>query len=787
MATEEYRENPQLSPFKVFAEETYHSRQDDLSYSSARQSLQDANDDGPDSFQDPPSSPFQYNAREDTVDFAKLREMTALGGDGHSATPRKRSYEYEYTPDGPDADHTPDDRAKKSAGERDVPNISVCADEDDSIVHEQNMAENAGQRDVPDISVRADEDSSIVHEQNMAENAGQRDVPDINVCADGDSSVVHEQNMAESTGQEVGNSVMEDKHNEGMSTVLHGENTAEDKENVDSNGEDDAMIDDSHDPMDDTCHSTFSAIPDMTSMTSFAQLRRDSPMKAMRNSPSPAQRSVEPSTPSTARRPYRKNALLDISSPIGSPTPRRREGKGAGNPSETPNLLDFDDQPNLLPRQRYGMQNAQGSPSRRSPLRTLRESIRSPVKGSLLDFDASPAPTPKSVPTITPRELETLKSGFMSEISSLKATLSGREAEVTSLKQAVTDAERRVGEALEEVRNEAARKESLEMEQAEWNRRGQEMEEVLRSVKADIVEGEQEKEGLTKKVEEAEKGKEHLEGRIVELEGRLSAARNPASGENGASGDTSHAKTSEETAKEVKDAVDNVSLELHMLYKGKHETKVAALKKSYESRWDKRVKEAENKLKAVNEENERLKAERPKTVSEAPNANASMMAHEKDEHEAEKRVLDAQIKGLQQEMATIREDNGRLHADLKAERTEKGELVAAVDEWLAMQQKSPQVQQQRMSSGSPVSQEVSRESTPGEAETPGVNSRQNSGRSGIRPPSTGSNGEKKIPKVGATPGKPGRGNSGGRSGIAVPTPGRGGIMSSIERMGRGGI
>jgi hypothetical protein len=49
----------------------------------------------------------------------------------------------------------------------------------------------------------------------------------------------------------------------------------------------------------------------------------------------------------------------------------------------------------------------------------------------------------------------------MSEISSLKATLSGKEAEVASLKTAVGDAERRVGEAWEEVRNEVARKEEL--------------------------------------------------------------------------------------------------------------------------------------------------------------------------------------------------------------------------------------------------------------------------------------------------------------------------------------
>lgn len=734
MATEDDWGSLRPNPLKQFTEEPYQSRQDDSSYSSARQSLHNTDSDEPDSFQDPPSSPFQDNGRDDTVDFPKLREMLRLGVSQHSATPRKRSYEYDHTLDDPKTSQTPDDRAKK----------------------------DAGLKDVPDINVYADEDASVVHEQSVTGNAGR----------------------------EVGNSIVEDKHNEGMSTVLHERGAAENKENTDSNGPDDAMIDDSHDPMDETGFSTFSAIPDMTS---FAKLRGDSPVKATRQAPSPAQvndsrhRSIEPGTPSTARRPDRKNGLIDSSSPVGSPTPRKREDRDDGTPGETPNLLDLTDQPNLLPRQRYNMQNGRYSPPRRSPLRVLRDSLKSPVKESLLDFDVSPAPTPKSVPTITPRELESLKSGFMSEISSLKATLSGREAEVASLKQAVSDAERRVGEALEEVRNEAARKEALEMEQGEWNRRGQEMEEVLRSVKEEIVEGEQEKERLIKKIEEVEKGKERLEGQIVKLESRLSAVRETPAGENGASGDASHTMTAEETAKEVQDAVEKVARELHTLYKGKHETKVAALKKSYEARWEKRVKQAENNLKAVNEENERLRTERNTSMPEAPNPNASMIFHEKDEHEAEKRVLEAQIKGLQQEMATIKEDNERLHADLKAERTEKGELVAAVDEWLAMQQSPSQLQQARVSSGFPASQEVSHEATPAEAETPAGNAKQNTGRSGIRPPSNGSNsGEKKIPRVGVAPGRHGRGNSGGKSGIAMPTPGRGGIMSSIERMGRGG-
>lgn len=733
LMTDDHPESPQSSPFKEVIEDVNPNPQDDLTYSSARQSPENPGNDDTDSFQDPPSSPFQYDGSGDALDFQKLRETQSLGISEHSATPRKRSYDYDHI-DSQEVGQTPDERCKRGMG--------------------------------------------------------QREVPDINVYADEDASVVHELGMAEHVGHEIGNSMMEEKHNEGMSTVLHEDNTAEDKENMDSNGEDDAMIDDSHDPMDDTCLSTFSAVPN-ADMTSFARLRGESPMKATRPLPSSPVRvdetrgSVEPTTPSTARRPYRRSALIDVGSPVGSPTPRRREHQDAGHP-ETPNLLDFSDHPSLFPRPRYSMQSSRYSP-RRSPLRTVRESMKSPSKASLLDFDILPAPTPRSIPTITPRELESLKSGFMSDISSLKATLSGKEAEVSSLKQAVSDAERRVGEALEEVRNEASRKEALEMEQLEWQRRGQEMEDVLRSVKADIVEGEQERERLTKKVEEVEKSKERLEGQVVELESRLSAAQKTATGESGACGDASHARTAEETAREVQDAVEKVARELHTLYKGKHETKVAALKKSYESRWEKRVREAENKLKAVNDENDRLRTDRRSTMSGAPNLNASMIAHEKDEHEAEKRVMEAQIKGLQQEMAAIKADSEQLRSDLRAERAEKGELVAAVDEWLAMQQ--PQAQPGSSPGSLTPRDEQSPEPTSAEAELPVENFKRSIGRSGIRPPSTSSStssGEKRIPKAGATPGRPARGNSGGKSGIAVFTPGRGGIMGSIERMGRGG-
>lgn len=454
------------------------------------------------------------------------------------------------------------------------------------------------------------------------------------------------------------------------------------------------------------------------------------------------------------------------------------------NSLESNNLLDLSESTNFQPRQ--SMQDTRFSPSRRSPMRPSRLSIRSPGKmSSLLDFDIPPAPSPRSIPTVTPRELESLKSGFMSEISSLKATLSGKEAEVASLKQAVVDSERRVGEALEELRHECAIKEELEIDQAEWGRRGKEMETVLLSVQSQLTEGERERETLSQKAEEAEKSKEKLEQRVVELESRLSAARASAASASSGNASRSSSSSAEETAREVQDAVEKVARELHTLYKGKHETKVAALKKSYESRWEKRLRESEKKLNAAREENEHLRQERDSAMTDSSSAvNTSSAVREHEEHEAEKRVMEAQIQGLQKEMASLREDTERIRSDLESERVEKGELVAAVDEWLAIQQTQPAPQPQREREASVASprgqaEEVrpSREVTPDDLRR----SITRSGSGSTRPPATA---EKRIPRFGASGHS--RGNSGGKSGIAMPTPGRG-IMGSIERMGRGGV
>ncbi|KAJ5286874.1 hypothetical protein N7478_002560 [Penicillium angulare] len=723
-------EEPMSSPFRAGTREETVNFQRLEEFESKRESLSKFQSRSPSPMIHSP--PIRQTTGDDTLEMKKLRSShRASLSTGHNqlnaATPRKRSFD--QTPQDYDDDAIqPNDRAKKG--------MLTRAEE-------------------PEIHIHLNEESSVVHEQSLLSTTS----------ATQDRSTI-------------ANSMMEDKRNEGMSTVLH-----DDEADHNSQEEDDI------DPMDETGLSTFSVLPDMTS---FAKLRAESPMKSMRGSVDPSsahaadmyRRSIDPGTPGTARRSHRVSALLEAGSPIGSPTPRRRVSRDVCNPNDGSNLLDFTDQVSFFPRSTQ--QTPRYSPQR-SPMRNMRQSMRSPSKLSLLDFDIPAAPTPRSIPTVTPRELESLKSGFMSEISSLKATLSGKEAEVASLKTAVGDAERRVGEALEEIRNEAARREAMEIEQAEWDLRGKEMERVLQSVRDELDDGERERDRLTRKAEDAEKGKEKLEGKIVELETQLSTARSSASSASRATSSSGQSSQSaEDTAREVQDAVEKVARELHTLYKGKHETKVAALKKSYESRWEKRLREADGKLTAARKENEKLKAERDASNSDSmAAANVSMIARENDEHEAEKHVFEAQIKGLQHEMAALKQDSEQLRADLKSERAEKGELVAAVDEWLAIQQGQPApVEQERQASVSSAGNPEDGFRAPSEppAET-FHRSVSRSGSSGIRPPSTA---EKKQSRIGA-PGGHSRGNSGGKSGIAVFTPGRGGILSSIERMGRGGV
>jgi len=303
----------------------------------------------------------------------------------------------------------------------------------------------------------------------------------------------------------------------------------------------------------------------------------------------------------------------------------------------------------------------------------------------LLDFELPPAPTPRSVPTITVRELESLKSSYLSQISSLKATLSGREAEVESLKRAVGDAERRVGEAQELLREERGRREHVEQEKAGWEKRGQEVESVLRSVKEEVMKSEVEKEDLIRKMEESERRIENAEARAVKAEERFADALAARAVSGDGEGNGVEEQVQRLVAAQIDAKIEAVSRELHSVYKEKHERKVGTLKKSYEARSEKKCAELQSRLAELEKQNDELVAAKDATFS-GPVQDATVM--EDAELKAQLEEQKAALARLENEMHAYRDQQDQLERELQQERIEKGDLVAAVDEMLALQAES---------------------------------------------------------------------------------------------------
>ncbi|KAK4982728.1 hypothetical protein LTR66_009122, partial [Elasticomyces elasticus] len=413
--------------------------------------------------------------------------------------------------------------------------------------------------------------------------------------------------------------------------------------------------------IDDTCFSAFSEIPDMTQ---FARLGEATPRAAANGTP----------------RTIRKRVSLSRSP---SPTERRQRTPGTASGNTTSFLIDFTQQiesystsnPHV---RRSSPVKSQTEPNllsyindQRSPTKS-RQSFATPSKPSilnLLDFELPPAPTPRSVPTITVRELETVKSSYLSQVSSLKATLAGREAEVDSLKKAVNDAERRVGEALENVREERSKREHVEREKAEWEKRGTEVEEVLKSVKEEVMNGESEKEELCRCLESAERRAEEAEERAREVDSRARRAADNASVKNQSLDGTTFTAPDETEIQRLVQAqldqkIENVSRELHSIYKKKHETKVATLKKSYEARSEKKCAELQLKIEDLLKRNENLHAAKQDRLAEDNEANSRHVQAQRVELE-EQRV---RLAGLEAELGCARAERAELLAVLAEER-----------------------------------------------------------------------------------------------------------------------
>ena len=480
------------------------------------------------------------------------------------------------------------------------------------------------------------------------------------------------------------------RENEGLARamqIVHDEYSEIDYEDTDvkmGDVNDQDNGDDTENFADETAFSTFSAVPDMTM---FAKIGH-TPSKFAQSTH--AAKISSAYTPATLRRPNTFSS--------SSPTPRRPQG---GDSNDTTNLLDFTEQFSSFgaSSRRPGSQSQDFTSSNLlhslqsartpSPQKFLPQQSTASRMSNLLDFDIPPAPTPRSLPSITPRELESLKSAMMSEISSLKASLSGKEAEVMSLKNAIGDAEKRVGESLEQLHEERGYREQLEAEKETWMKRNHEMEMVLHNVKEEIVRSEREREELEGRFSESEQRREAAEMMAQEAESKMAGMRAAAgTGESG--GPKSPTPSS---SRDVELAVEKVARELHTLYKGKHETKVAALKKSYESRWDRKVKDLEARLDSLSKENDELRLGRDTTITGVAPRMQDLDAMDDLRAQAARdaqhaKELEARLQGVLHEVQSIKQDNAQIRQELEQERVEKGELVAACDELLALQEAS---------------------------------------------------------------------------------------------------
>jgi hypothetical protein len=248
--------------------------------------------------------------------------------------------------------------------------------------------------------------------------------------------------------------------------------------------------------------------------------------------------------------------------------------------------------------------------------------------------------------------------------------------------------------------------------------------------------------------------------------------------------------------KEVEIAVERVARELHALYKSKHETKVAALKKSYENRWEKRIRELEGKIDELSRENEELRVGRDATMTRVDPAALSRVREEMEEERKMGREtraqLEAEVEKLEAVVRTVKADNEEIRGLLEKERVEKGELVQLAEEMMNMQSFVGERNEEREKEvrGTPATAKRM-SATPSKMRVPPSPSPAENGfrgsigggiarPSGLRAPGAGAS---RIGKVGA------HGRTGSSVSTGVPRPGSGmgmrsgGLLSSIEKMG----
>lgn len=442
---------------------------------------------------------------------------------------------------------------------------------------------------------------------------------------------------------------------------------------------------------DETMMSTFSNFSAIPSMTTFARLGGRTPTQIAREDP---------------RRESTSTNLLDFTDNLRFP--------GGGRTSPTKNL---------------SMADAKKTPQRQNI-------------ANLLDFDIPPMPTPRSLPSITARELESLKSNFMSEISGLRATLSGKDAEVISLKTALGSAEKRAGESMEQLREERSMREQYMEERDMWEKRGREMETVLRQVKEEIMKTSREREEFESKLEESEGRREAAEMMAQEAEARMASMRAreasaEARAEAAASPGGAKNPGNRASQREIEIAVEKVARELHAAYKKKHEDKVAALKKTYEGRWDKKIRELEGRIGELTKENEELKLGRDATMTKVEFERAAVEEERKAQaikDSSQIKELQAEVEKLEAVVRTVQDDNADLRQQLEGERVEKGELVTLAEELMQMQAQQQSAAAQAQQQIEQQLQEKQRQEPPPQHHVPAVTPKRVPQRASAPPP-----------------------------------------------------
>jgi hypothetical protein len=409
-------------------------------------------------------------------------------------------------------------------------------------------------------------------------------------------------------------------------------------------------------------------------------------------------------TPSPTPRRHRKdndttNLLLDFTAQIEAFGSSQRHSPNKGRHT----AVKSGTEPNLLAY--YNNQRSPGKASSFIP--------STPSQGrqllNLLDFELPPPPTPRSMPTVTIRELESLKSTFQSQISSLTASLSGKEAQVDSLVKAISDAERRVGEAQECVRDERSAREHAEAQMEDWKKKGEEVQKLLQDVQAELAHNDSEREALLARLAEVERRADDAEQRCADQETRAIEAE---SKNVDMTTFIDHAEDKKmyseaECQAAIAEKVNEVARDLHTAYKAKHEKKIKALKENYQKKADERCKELRVQIVRLerqiedgekkrddtfsnllpddaNTMNGTAPCDKCDTVAKQAAANKAEDVSRLERQKADIENLKAKLAGLQSELASLRTSHAALALDLEAERVEKGELVAAAEQMLVL-------------------------------------------------------------------------------------------------------